>query len=617
GEYDLGGLPSGVYRLHAHAHDQSAYFEEYYDNASDIEYATDITVTMGTTTGNINIVFGDNLPGRIAGTVTAAGMPLAGMRIDLYQDDSGFGDWHQLVYATTSSSGTYSIDDLRDGLYRVRFSDPNGTYATTYYDNKADLASADTISVTNGATVPNIDATLTSAGSITGTTTLSNGNPIANVSVMAYRYNGSTWEESKSATSNANGEYTLGGLLDGDYRLYFQDTTLTYRPEYYDNVTSIMSGTDITVISNTITPNINAVLDLPAPPLAEVTTSGSMTTDPATGEVTISMPGGSPSNTTITVADDCITCTGGITPTNATLWLGGNSYPMSESPSGSGIYQAMIPANQITSGTLMVRWECDGAAVEKTIGEVVLYDPSGYITNAQTGDPIEDASVTLYKVANWLPDTDSETRNCRTTETRPGGVAGDWNALPPAELDLGVMLNPEVDLINGSAQISPTINPQMSDVEGYYGWDVAEGCWYVVVQAEGYESKISAVVGVPPEVTDLDMELSPTDDPTLTPTPTPTATSTPVTPTPTATNTPVTPTPTATSTPVTPTPTATGTNTPIAPTATATSTPIAPTATSTPVAPTATATSTPVAPTPTATSVPTGDNRLYLPLVTN
>jgi hypothetical protein len=43
---------------------------------------------------------------------------------------------------------------------------------------------------------------------------------------------------------------------------------------------------------------------------------------------------------------------------------------------------------------------------------------------------------------------------------------------------------------------------------GRYGWDVAAGCWYVVVRAPGYETVTSPVVGVPPEVTDLDLDLS-------------------------------------------------------------------------------------------------------------
>src|SRR5690606_32306788 len=52
-------------------------------------------------------------------------------------------------------------------------------------------------------------------------------------------------------------------------------------------------------------------------------------------------------------------------------------------------------------------------------------------------------------------------------------------------------------------------NPFVTNDIGYYGWDVAEGCWYVVVEAEGYDTLTSPVVGVPPEVTDLHLALTP------------------------------------------------------------------------------------------------------------
>ena len=38
--------------------------------------------------------------------------------------------------------------------------------------------------------------------------------------------------------------------------------------------------------------------------------------------------------------------------------------------------------------------------------------------------------------------------------------------------------------------------------------DVAEGCYYVLVIAAGYEDKVSPVVGVPPTVTDLHLKLT-------------------------------------------------------------------------------------------------------------
>lgn len=334
--------------------------------------------------------------------------------------------------------------------------------------------------------------------------TLSDTIPGANISVTAYRYNGQTWEGLGSANTTSSGAYLIGGLLPGAYRLYFADNTRAYKPEYYNNVAAIISATDIAVITDTVTSNINAVLDLPAPPAAQVSTSGgSVTYDPNTGEATIMTTSGGRADTTITRQ---VVCASG-TPANVTLWLGIQSYSMTENPAGSGSFQATIPANDITSGELFVRWTCSGAAQEKRLGEIVLYDPSGIITDASTGTPITGATVSLYKVNNWLPDTLAERRNCRTTETRAGGVNGDWSQESAATSGLGVLVNPS---LNATQEISPTVNPLVTDGAGYYGWDVAEGCWYVSVQATGYDTRLSPVVGVPPVVTDLDLALTPT-----------------------------------------------------------------------------------------------------------
>jgi hypothetical protein len=131
------------------------------------------------------------------------------------------------------------------------------------------------------------------------------------------------------------------------------------------------------------------------------------------------------------------------------------------------------------------------------------------VTDAQTGLPISGATVTLYRTPFLLPDARSETRGCRTVNTRPGGVGGSWAGLPAANTSLGVFEYP----LFAPAQIDPAVNPQLTDGAGHFGWNVVTGCWYVVVTAPGHASKVSPLVGVPPEVTDLNMALEPLDLP--------------------------------------------------------------------------------------------------------
>jgi len=179
---------------------------------------------------------------------------------------------------------------------------------------------------------------------------------------------------------------------------------------------------------------------------------------------------------------------------------------MTESHPGSGLYAAMIPAGEVTDANLSTDWRCDSDTQTKSIGEIQLYDPSGQITDGESGALVAEATVTLYQVPNWLPDTPSERRNCRTVATRNGD---DWSAEPAADIDLGVVVNPDLSGLENAPAISPTLNPQSTDAQGRYGWDVSQGCWYVVVQAPGYETRVSPVVGVPPEVTDLNLPLMP------------------------------------------------------------------------------------------------------------
>jgi hypothetical protein len=138
------------------------------------------------------------------------------------------------------------------------------------------------------------------------------------------------------------------------------------------------------------------------------------------------------------------------------------------------------------------------------LGTPQLYDPSGVIRDATTNQPVSNATVTLYRVPSALPDTPTQTRNCRTLDTRGGN---DWGNVGAGSG--GTFEQPGFT----PAQISPNVNPQITGADGRYGWNVVTGCWYVTVSAPGYLPKTSALVGVPPEVTDLDMSLTPGETP--------------------------------------------------------------------------------------------------------
>ena len=476
--YTVRGLATGAYRLRLYADYQGASYSKYYLNASDVTAARDVVVTAGSATPDINLVLGDEeYTGRISGLVTGAAGPLPRIRVELYQD-SGWGNgWWRLVYATTKTDGSYTIGGLRDGNYRVRFVDPNGVLASLYYDGKADSAGADTVTISGQNQVANINGNLMGAGAIAGQVSLSGGGSTGGLEVTAYRSTGSGWEALGHASTDTAGLYRIGGLPAGSYRVYFAGRSNMHRPEYYADAQEIAGADDVAVTADTTTNNINALLEPPAPPAIAVSSPGaSVASDPATGQVTVMTSSSRRSDTTITRA---VACPIGA-PADVQLLFNGSLYPMTEA--APDLYQAAIPAGNITTGDLIVAWQCNATPQQVTVGHIVLFDPSGKITDQVTGQPIANATVTLYRVPNWLPDIDMQQRNCRTINTRGGS---DWSALPPADVNVGVMMNPVID----AASMAPAVNPQATNDQGGYGWNVAQGCYFVVVSAPGYSPR--------------------------------------------------------------------------------------------------------------------------------
>lgn len=59
------------------------------------------------------------------------------------------------------------------------------------------------------------------------------------------------------------------------------------------------------------------------------------------------------------------------------------------------------------------------------------------------------------------------------------------------------------------------INPQITDEEGRYGWDVIAGQWRVIFTKDGYEPYISRIMNVPPPETELNIPMVRNTDPAI------------------------------------------------------------------------------------------------------
>jgi len=241
--------------------------------------------------------------------------------------------------------------------------------------------------------------------------------------------------------------------------------------------------------------------------------TGSLSENPLTGDVTLQMPYSAPSD--VTVPFD-ITCPDGTTldadaaPKVQLMSAGGTLGEFELTHVEGSLWEVTIAAADMASGDLVLFANCESAtetvALQGTVLKIQLYDPSGIISDAVTGDPIQGATVTLYNVPGWTaaqnPSEEGQPNKCQSNLSKEGGEGSEpWSQ--PAPTDLGVLANP----FNGT--IDPATQTQTTSAIGKYGWNVAAGCWYVTVTADGYEPVTSAVVGVPTEVLDLDLELMP------------------------------------------------------------------------------------------------------------
>ncbi len=315
----------------------------------------------------------------------------------------------------------------------------------------------------------------------------------------------------RSQMTDAEGNYEFPDLPAGHYLV--QAKQHGFRPQWFNHADNLPDAQPVHVSDATV-PNVDFDLKPLTPPIAHVVTNGEVHYDPA-GHFGVGLRRGMLSNVKVIIPSECITCPNGLAPTNVRLVLrypgdptNLQTYTMTLDPV-TNTYQHTIPVahlnalfgpNQSTI-EVYVLWDCGAETFEKYLGKIMIIDPSGFITDSVTGDPITGATVTLYHVPEWIakvaPD-DEDLDTCESNLSKVSGAA--WSQLAPTEQ--GVPADSNITLM------SPATTSQVTGGDGYYGWDVGEGCWYVTVSAPGYLARTSPVVGVPSEVTDLDLELA-------------------------------------------------------------------------------------------------------------
>jgi hypothetical protein len=190
------------------------------------------------------------LTGSISGTVTAASGGAALKGIEVCADRVG-GEGEACTL--TSASGEYLISGLVPGSYKVEFWPHGGglNYTTQYYDDQPTFSAAETVFVTAGATVPNVNAQLHEGGRIAGTVTDAASHAgLGEILVCALE---SISEEGVCALTGAGGQYTIAGLPSGSYEVVFlpdfEEKGLpgAYINQYYNNKPSFATANLVSV----------------------------------------------------------------------------------------------------------------------------------------------------------------------------------------------------------------------------------------------------------------------------------------------------------------------------------------------------------------------------------
>jgi len=235
------------------------YLEQFYNQASSFFTASNIFVSILGEVSGIN-AFMDAVSS-ISGTVSApeGGTPLENIYVTAFRLN-GF-DWEEAGDALSDSNGDYAIGGLSPGNYRVKFTDWAGNYLSEWYDNQPSLDAADDVAVPLSSAVNNINAELGLASKITGTVIDSSSlDPIENVSVTAYRWNGDYFEYTSISSTDSEGSYVISGLESGTYRVEFYDGNGVYVTIYYNDALDLSSANDIVVGSEATVTDIDAAM---------------------------------------------------------------------------------------------------------------------------------------------------------------------------------------------------------------------------------------------------------------------------------------------------------------------------------------------------------------------
>jgi len=252
GKYQIAALAPGEYTI-AFSDPSHAYLEQ----------TKQATVESG---GSVEVNAELKRAGAIVGRVTSAstGAGLAGVSVYARQEEGEEG-----AFSTTSEAdGDYTLAELPPGRYDVEFQ--SGGYLEQ-----------STVTVLREGEEKTVNVALSEGGRIAGrVTAVGTHAPLAKIGISVSSTGGEYGSSYGFATTNANGEYTVGGLAPGSYKVEFYWNYSNaevkefehaprfipkYITQYYSDQPSEATANPVAVATASTTSSINAEMVPSAP----------------------------------------------------------------------------------------------------------------------------------------------------------------------------------------------------------------------------------------------------------------------------------------------------------------------------------------------------------------
>lgn len=258
GTYNFGGFSDGTVCRLWFSDWTGTWAAEAYADASSWQWGDDVTASIDTPAEGVDVTL--SRAGSITGIVSGDGVPLVGAPVAAGPYDADTDTWDPYFFTETDESGGYTFSGLKPGVaYLVQAGDYSGTYAWTMWTSGGtgtdDWHTGDDVFVEASPADPTVcDFDLVTGGYITGHVENEAGESLAGVNVMLFTPTEVGWDDwwgsfrGMQGMTDENGNYRVGGLYPGDYRIAFtMEEGSGYASEYYNDQPILSMGTTITV----------------------------------------------------------------------------------------------------------------------------------------------------------------------------------------------------------------------------------------------------------------------------------------------------------------------------------------------------------------------------------